>query len=113
MSHQAVFDLKLFEKFLNRIQHIKKPLISGLWPLVSIRNAEFMNNEVPGCNVPDFVMERLRKVQDSKEASLAEGIQIARETLEAMLGSIQGIQLSAPFGRVQSVIDVLSGFVFV
>jgi homocysteine S-methyltransferase len=110
---QPVFDLKVLENFIKKIEHIKKPLIAGLWPLTSIRNAEFMNNEVPGCDVPDFILERLRGVQDSKEKSLEEGIKIAREILESMVGSIQGVQISAPFGRIQSVIDVLDGFVLV
>lgn len=109
---QPVFDLAVFEKFLNRIQHIKIPLIAGLWPLTSIRNAEFMNNEVPGCDVPESILKRLRKVQDSKEDSLNEGIEIARETLDEIKNIIQGLQISAPFGRVESVIKVLDGFNF-
>ena len=107
---QPVFDIKLLENFIKRTKHLQKPLIAGLWPLTSVRNAEFMKNEVPGCVVPDDVIDRLRKVQDSKDASREEGIKIARETLKEMLGMIQGVQLSAPFGRVQSVIDVLEGF---
>ncbi len=107
---QPVFDIRIFENFINRIQHIKIPVIAGLWPLTSIRNAEFMNNEVPGCDVPDTILNRLRKYQDSKEDSLKEGIEIARETLDIIKKSISGVQISAPFGRVQSVIDVLSGF---
>jgi homocysteine S-methyltransferase len=109
---QPIFDIKILENFIKRIEHIRRPLIAGLWPLTSIRNAEFMNNEVPGCNVPENIMNRLRKVEDSKEKSLQEGISIARETLHEMLGEIQGIQISAPFGRIQSVFDVLDGFVF-
>jgi homocysteine S-methyltransferase len=108
---QPVFDLSIFENFLNKINHIKIPVIAGLWPLTSIRNAEFMNNEIPGCNVPEDVMERLRKYQDSKEDSLKEGTEIARETLDNMKSYIQGVQISAPFGRVQSVVDVLEGFI--
>ena len=107
---QPIFDLKLFENFMNRIVHIKLPVIAGLWPLTSLRNAEFMNNEVPGCDVPDSVLERLAKVQESKEESRIEGINIARETLKEMLHDIKGVQISAPFGRIQSVMDVLSGF---
>ena len=109
---QPVFDLGIFENFLEKIQHIKIPVIAGLWPLTSIRNAEFMNNEIPGCNVPEAVMERLRLHQDSKEDSIRVGIEIARETLENMKGYIQGIQISAPFGRVRSVMDVMDGFIF-
>jgi homocysteine S-methyltransferase len=106
---QPVFDLNVFEHFLDKIQHIKIPVIAGLWPLTSIRNAEFMNNEIPGCEVPDKILTRLRKHQGSKEDSLKEGIEIARETLEIMKDYIAGVQISAPFGRVQSVINVLDG----
>jgi methionine synthase / methylenetetrahydrofolate reductase(NADPH) len=106
---QPVFDLEVFYRFVKRIEHIKLPLIAGLWPLASLRNAEFMNNEVPGCDVPQFIMERLRSYQDSKEAGRAEGIAIARETLEEMKDLISGVQISAPFGRVESVLDILDG----
>jgi homocysteine S-methyltransferase len=108
---QPVFDLNILENFLNKISHIKIPVIAGLWPLTSIRNAEFMNNEIPGCNVPDEIMNRLRKHKDSKEDSIKEGIDIARETLDLMKSYIQGVQISAPFGRVQSVVDLLNGFI--
>jgi methionine synthase / methylenetetrahydrofolate reductase(NADPH) len=104
---QPVFDLGVFWNFLRRIEHIKIPLIAGLWPLASLRNAEFMSNEVPGCSVPEHIMERMRRFADSKEAGRAEGIAIARETLAHMRGSIAGIQISAPFGRVETVMDVL------
>ncbi len=104
---QPVFDLDVFWNFLKRIEHIKIPLIAGLWPLASLRNAEFMSNEVPGCSVPEHIMERMRRFADSKEAGRAEGIAIARETLSQMRGSIAGVQISAPFGRVETVIDVL------
>ncbi|MCZ7556453.1 MAG: bifunctional homocysteine S-methyltransferase/methylenetetrahydrofolate reductase [Bacteroidia bacterium] len=104
---QPVFDLDVFWHFLKRIAHIHIPLIAGLWPLASLRNAEFMSNEVPGCSVPEAIMERMRRFADSKEAGRAEGIAIARETLAEMRGSIAGIQISAPFGRVETVMEVL------
>ncbi len=110
---QPVFDLRIFEKFMMKIEHIKIPVIAGLWPLISYRNAEFMNNEIPGCHVPDNIMKRMLKVTGDKEGSIEEGIRIARETLEALIGTIRGVQISAPFGRMQSVIDVLEGFVLV
>jgi homocysteine S-methyltransferase len=106
---QPVFDLEVFHRFMRRIEHIRLPVIAGLWPLASLRNAEFMNNEVPGCDVPEHLMERLRRHADSKEAGRAEGIVIARETLEHMKDSIAGVQISAPFGRVETVFEVLAG----
>ncbi len=106
---QPVFDLTVFHAFMRRIEHLHLPVIAGLWPLASLRNAEFMNNEVPGCDVPETIMERLRLHADSKEAGRAEGIAIARETLQEMKESIAGVQISAPFGRIESVFDVLDG----
>ena len=106
---QPVFDLEVFHRFMRRIEHIHLPVIAGLWPLASLRNAEFMNNEVPGCDVPEHLMERLRRHADSKEGGRAEGIVIAHETLEQMKDSIAGVQISAPFGRVETVFEVLAG----
>ncbi len=110
---QPVFDIRLFERFLERIEHIKIPVIAGIWPLSSIRNAEFMNNEIPGCHVPEEILARLRKQEGDKEGSLREGVLVAKETLEAMIGLIRGVQISVPFGRVQTVNDLLEGFVLV
>lgn len=106
---QPVFDIKIFEEFINKTQHIKVPIIAGIWPLTSIRNAEFMNNEIPGCHVPDYIMQRLEGYRDSKEDSRKEGIQIAREILESILDMIKGVQVSMPFGRVQTIIELFDG----
>ncbi len=106
---QPVFDEEVFFSFLRRIEHIRIPLIAGLWPLASLRNAEFMNNEVPGCQVPDRVMERMRRFADQREAGRAEGVAIARETLLGIRPHIAGVQIAAPFGRIESVFEVLAG----
>ncbi len=108
---QPIFDLDIFYKFLKRIEHIKIPIIAGIWPLTSIRNAEFMNNEIPGCNVPDYILGRLKRLADDKEASLNEGILIAKEILATLRNDIQGVQVSAPFGRVESVVAVLESYI--
>jgi homocysteine S-methyltransferase len=102
---QPVFDLDTFFKFLQRIEHVRIPIFAGIWPLASYRNAEFMNNEVPGVHVPDPILERMRAA-DTKEAARAEGITIAREMLAALMPHIQGVQISAPFARYQTAIDV-------
>ena len=109
---QPVFDIDVFENFLEKTSHIKIPIIAGLWPLVSLRNAEFMNNEVPGVNIPNDIILRMEKYKDSKEDSLKEGIEISKEILLKLEKKISGVQISAPFGRIQSVIDVLDGFRF-
>jgi homocysteine S-methyltransferase len=102
---QPVFDLEAFSTFLDQISRVRIPIIAGIWPLASYRNAEFMNNEVPGVHVPDPVLERMRRA-DTKEAARREGIAIAQEMLTALLPQIQGVQISAPFGRYQTAIDV-------
>ncbi len=105
---QPVFDLRIFENFLRRIEHIKVPLLSGIWPLVSLRNAEFLNHEVPGASVPDEVMERMRAAK-SKEEALAVGTAVAKEMVRQVRPHTQGIQIAVPFGRVEMVLEVLEG----
>ena len=101
---QPVFDLDLLEAFLKRIEHARLPVICGVWPLTSYRNAEFMVNElrVP---VPEEFMERMRRVDDADKAR-AEGVAIARQMVERIRTMVQGVQLSAPFGRYQMALDV-------
>lgn len=106
---QPVFDPQILLNFLPKIAHLKIPLIAGVWPLVSLRNAEFMNNEVPGCSVPEAYMERMRKAQEiSKEEARAEGIRIAQEAVTQLKEHVQGFQVNAPFGNVDYAVKVLS-----
>jgi len=101
---QPVFDLDLLEAFLRRIEHVRIPVIAGIWPLTSLRNAEFMVNElrVP---VPEEYMERMRRAE-SPEDSRREGIAIAQEMVRRVQHMVQGVQLSAPFGRYSMAIEV-------
>jgi homocysteine S-methyltransferase len=101
---QPVFDMELLEAFLKRTEQFKLPIIAGVWPLTSIRNAEFMVNElrVP---VPEPFMERMRRAE-SAEASRAEGVAIAQEMVERARPLTAGVQLSAPFGRYEMAIQV-------
>ncbi len=104
---QPVFDAKQLEAFLKRVEQFKTPIVAGIWPLVSLRNAEFLANEVPGVNVPDEVLARMRKAQEKgKEAALAEGVAIAREMFARVKGAVQGVQVSAPFGKVEVALEV-------
>ena len=105
---QPVFDIRILEQFMKRIAHVKLPLICGIWPLVSYRNAEFMNNEVPGASVPPDILERMRRTT-TKEEGFLEGVKIARETYEQIRGEVAGVQLSAPLGRIEGVFMVLEG----
>jgi homocysteine S-methyltransferase len=109
---QPVFDAAVLEKFLAQIQGMHLPVIAGIWPLLSYRNAQFMNNEVPGVSVTDEVMERMRIASEkSKEHGLREGIAIARETLERVRHRVAGVQVSAPLGRVDLALQVFEGLV--
>jgi homocysteine S-methyltransferase len=101
---QPVFDLDLIEAFVRNTSQYGLPVIAGVWPLTSYRNAEFMVNElrVP---VPEAYMERMRAAENA-EAARAEGIAIAREMVERVRTLVAGVQLSAPFGRYQMAIEV-------
>jgi homocysteine S-methyltransferase len=102
---QPVFDVDVLLSFLERTRHVHIPLIAGVWPLASFRNAEFMNNEVPGVNVPPEILERMRRA-DTKERARAEGVAIAQEALAALHPHVQGAQISAPFGRIATALEV-------
>jgi methionine synthase / methylenetetrahydrofolate reductase(NADPH) len=102
---QPVFDLRLLENFLRRIEHCRIPVVAGIWPLVSVRNAEFMKNELR-VSVPDSILERMARAP-TPDAARAEGIAIAREMLLAVRPAVQGAQISAPQGRYSSAVDVL------
>ena len=90
---------------MRRIEHCRIPVVAGIWPLVSVRNAEFMKNELR-VSVPDSIVERMTRAQ-TPEAASAEGIAIAREMLLAVRHTVQGAQISAPQGRYSSAVDVL------
>ncbi|MBX6358687.1 MAG: bifunctional homocysteine S-methyltransferase/methylenetetrahydrofolate reductase [Acidobacterium ailaaui] len=103
---QPVFDLSVLEAFLRRIEEFRIPVIAGIWPLTSLRNAEFMKNDLR-VSVPDSVMLRMQAAP-TPEAARAEGILIAQEMLEAARPMVQGVQVSAPFGRYASAAEVLA-----
>lgn len=102
---QPVFDVELLETFLQRIEHCRIPVVAGLWPLTSVRNAEFMKNELR-VSVPDEIIARMARASTAEEAR-SEGVAIAREMLERIRGVVQGAQISAPFGKYSAAVDVL------
>jgi len=104
---QPVFAVEALFAFLDRIEHLRVPLIAGIWPLVSYRNAEFMKTEVPGVVVPDSIMERMAAAA-TKEEQRETGLAIARESIAAIRSRVQGIQASAPFGNVDLALRVLA-----
>jgi methionine synthase / methylenetetrahydrofolate reductase(NADPH) len=106
---QPVFDVEQLRDFLKRVEHVRVPVIAGIWPLVSYRNAEFLHNEVPGVRVTPSIMERMRAASErGKEAARDEGLAIARESLLEVRDLIQGVQVSAPFNNVRYALDVFS-----
>ncbi len=106
---QPVFDLDQLDRFLDRASKHRIPIVAGIWPLVSLRNAEFLANEVPGVSIPPAVLERMRVASaQGREAGLAEGVQIAREMLAAVRPRVQGVQIAAPLGRVPVALEVLA-----
>ncbi|MDD3694629.1 MAG: bifunctional homocysteine S-methyltransferase/methylenetetrahydrofolate reductase [Lentisphaeria bacterium] len=104
---QPVFDVEALHKFIRVIAGWKIPVIAGIWPLASLRNALFMKNEVPGVLVPDSIVRRIEKAL-TREEQLACGIQIAREALAELRGMVAGVQVSAPLGNVNAALEVLA-----
>ena len=102
---QPVFDLRLLEDFLRRIEGFRIPVIAGIWPLTSVRNAEFMKNDLR-LSVPDEIFTRMAAASN-KEDALAEGLKIAQEMLAGVRGAVQGVQVSAPFGKYTAAAEVL------
>ena len=102
---QPVFDMRVLEEFLRRIEGFRIPVIAGIWPLTSLRNAEFMKNDLR-VSMPEDVMARMAATT-SPEAARAEGVKIAQEMLAEARPMVQGVQVSAPFGRYGVAAEVL------
>ena len=109
---QPVFDTAKLLEWMKLTSEYRIPTLAGIWPLVSRRNAEFMNSEVPGASVPDPIMKRMAAAQErGKEAAIAEGVAIAQEAVHEVYEAVAGIQVSVPFGRLEyafNVLDVLA-----
>lgn len=107
---QPVFDVETLCRFLDATAEHPLPLLVGLWPFLSLRNAEFLAHEIPGTNVPALTLERMREAQSrGPAAARAEGIAIAREMLEAVAGlpRVAGVHVTAPQGDVAAALAVL------
>ena len=106
---QPVFDPDALLRFLDEIGELPIPIIAGVWPLTSYRNAVFMGNEVPGVVIPDEVMRRMEKASaGSKEDQTKVGVDIAREAIERIRTRVRGVQVSAPFGRIEISMEVMT-----
>ena len=105
---QPVFDPEALEGFLEDVDRWRIPVVAGIWPFISLREAEFLANEVPGVIVPQAVVERMRAAQESgPEAALAEGIEIACEMIDAARPLVRGFHIGAPGGRVDLALRTL------
>ncbi len=106
---QPVFDQEKLFSALERADKIDVPVLVGILPLASFRNAEFYHNEVPGMTVPEQIRERMRRVSDeSRERVQAEGIAIAQEALLSVKEKVQGVYVMPPFGRIEMAIETVS-----
>jgi methionine synthase / methylenetetrahydrofolate reductase(NADPH) len=103
---QPVFDADCLFKFLDAIEAFRIPVVAGIWPFTSFKNAEFMANEVPGVVVPGTLLDRM-SAATTKEQGRALGIEIARELIEKLRGRVAGFAVSAPFGNVETALAVL------
>ncbi|HAS83678.1 MAG TPA: bifunctional homocysteine S-methyltransferase/methylenetetrahydrofolate reductase [Verrucomicrobia bacterium] len=106
---QPVFDAEALFRFIDATSDFSRtvPIVAGIWPLVSFKNAEFMKNEVPGVEVPDSVLERMRFCA-TREDGIRVGCEIAREIRDKISSAVAGFQVSAPFGNVELAINVLN-----
>jgi homocysteine S-methyltransferase len=105
---RPVFDVRSFHTFLKRIEGARLPVVAGLFPFDSLRNAEFMANEVPGVQVPAGVLDRMRRAEDLDRAA-AEGVLIAREIAQELRSAVQGVQVSTASGDIASALGVVDG----
>ncbi len=103
---QPVFDKEMLLEFMDKTSDHKIPIIAGVWPFVSYKNAEFMANEVPGVVVPDKYLEKMKKTT-TKQEGIKLGIEIAQEIIEEISYHVQGFAVSAPFGKIDIALEVL------
>ena len=105
---RPIFDVPQFEQFLKRIAHARLPVVAGLFPFESARNAEFLANEVPGVHVPEQLLNRMRQAE-GEAAAAKEGVQIAREIAAGLRGMVQGAQVSTQAGNIDLALAVVDG----
>lgn len=103
---QPVFDAAQLLALLARLPASRPPILAGIWPLRSLRNAEFLHSEVPGVHLPMPVLERMESA-DARGKAAEEGLLIASEIIEALSGAVQGFQIAAPFNRIDAVLPLL------
>ena len=103
---QPVFDADAFLELIPTLPADRPPILAGLWPLRSLRNAEFLAAEVPGVEVPDEIVERMR-VADAAGKAGEEGVAIAAEILHKLMGHVDGFQIAAPFNKTEATMELV------
>lgn len=103
---QPVFDAETLLQLIERLPKDMPPILAGIWPLRSLRNAEFLHSEVPGVHLPEWVLKRMRHAQEQDRGAEV-GIEIAQETVTALQGKVAGFQVAAPFNRIEPAIEVI------
>jgi homocysteine S-methyltransferase len=107
---QPVYDPAVLERFLADVEPLGVPVLVGVLPLASHRNAEFLHNEVPGMRIPDATRDRMRKAGTGPLAR-KEGVAIAREMLEAVKHRVAGAYVMPPLERWEMALEVIDGIV--
>ncbi len=102
---QPVFDAGELLDLKSDLPDETPPILAGIWPLRSLRNAEFLHSEVPGVRLPDSVLERMDKAESNGRAA-AEGLAIATETIHALRGQVAGFQVAAPFNKIEPTLEL-------
>jgi homocysteine S-methyltransferase len=110
---QPLFDAQVLEDFLEDFLGARGrsplPILAGLWPFSSLRNAEFLANEVPGVRVPESVLKRMEEAHARGEDAAAReaGLALSLEAAEGLKGRVRGFHISIPGGRVEHVLPLL------
>ena len=105
---QPIFDSNALIDFIEKAQKrgINLPFVAGIWPLVSLKNALFLKNEVPGVVIPNSIIEKMERAK-TKEDGIKYGVEIAHQIRDEISSYVSGYQISAPFGNVKIAIEVL------
>jgi methionine synthase / methylenetetrahydrofolate reductase(NADPH) len=102
---QPIYDPQLFHETVELTRDICIPVMPGIMPLVSQRNAEYLHNEVPGITVPEIIRNRMKGLE--KEAGVREGLSIAKEFIDATFSSAGGYYLIPPFGKTELALELI------
>lgn len=104
---QPIFDPDSFMRWKDRLKTKYRPHVVGIWPLTSLRNAEFMANEVPGVHVPKWVLEEMAKAGGNADEASKRGLEIAQKCVSKLNQACEGFCVSAPFGKVHAALHVV------